>query len=268
MILDICGGDINEQVTDNGKVEKLKEIEISTNFVNQLLGTTLDEKIINDILSKIGCLVKKNDSSFFVTVPSWRQDISLKEDLVEEVARLYGYNRIKNDPLKLTNNKLEVTNNNQKLKKKLKENLVSRNITEIINWSFSNEKWELFLNNKHPIQIENPISSDLSVLRSNLVAGLFDVIKKNYNRGNKNLSIFELGPVFSEEDEEIKQFDQIVVMRSGNMVEKNWIEKNRKFDVFDVKSDLIATLQILGLNLKGVFFCNEKKNYYHPGKSC
>ena len=107
-----------------------------------------------------------------VTPPSWRQDISIKEDLVEEVARLYGYDSIENEPMNIKKRQTNVANINQKSKKKIKEVFVSRNINEVINWSFVNKQWENIFGNEDPIEIENPISSEQSVLRSNLVGGL------------------------------------------------------------------------------------------------
>ena len=106
--------------------------------------------------------------------PSWRQDISLKEDLIEEVARLYGYDLIQNEPMILSPAP-DVTDIFQKAK--IKESLVSRDIAEVINWSFVNTEWEKIFNNHDPIEIENPISSELSVLRSNLIGGLLSVLK-------------------------------------------------------------------------------------------
>ena len=152
-----------------------------------------------------------------VTPPSWRQDISIKEDLVEEVARLYGYDSIENEPMNIKKRETNVTNINQKSKKKIKEILVSRNINEIINWSFVNKEWESIFGNKDPIEIENPISSEQSVLRSTLVGGSLSVVKKNNNKGKQTVSIFEFGPIFSH-DKKIYQSDHIVVMRSGMML--------------------------------------------------
>jgi phenylalanyl-tRNA synthetase beta chain len=202
-----------------------------------------------------------------VTPPSWRQDISIKEDLVEEVARLCGYDSIENEPMNIKKRQTNVANINQKSKKKIKEVLVSRNINEVINWSFVNNEWENIFSNKDPIEIENPISSEQSVLRSNLVGGLLSIVKKNNNKGKQNISIFEFGPIFSH-DKKILQSDHIVVMRSGMMTEKSWIEKDRDFDVFDIKADLIEVFKVLGFKEKSIKFTNKENKYYHPGKSC
>ena len=101
MITKLCGGDFCEIIKDNSSIKKDKSIEISSNFINQILGTNLNDKLIQEKLAKIGCLIENKNSFFLVTPPSWRQDISIKEDLVEEVARLCGYDSIENEPMNI-----------------------------------------------------------------------------------------------------------------------------------------------------------------------
>ena len=267
MITELCGGELCEIKNDNSLITEERSIEISPDFINQILGTNLNNEVIKEKLIKIGCLIENKNSSFLVTPPSWRQDISIKEDLVEEVARLYGYDSIENEPMNTKKRLTNIANINQKSKKKIKEVLVSRNINEIINWSFVNKEWEIIFGNKDPIEIENPISSEQSVLRSNLVGGLLSVVKKNNNKGKQTVSIFELGPTFSHA-KKILQRDHIVVMRSGMMTEKSWVEKDREFDVFDIKEDLLEVLKVLDFKERSIKFTNEENEYYHPGKSC
>ena len=267
MITELCGGELCEIINDNTSIKQERSIQISSDFINQILGTKLNNEVIKEKLLKIGCLIENKNSIFLVTPPSWRQDISIKEDLVEEVARLYGYDSIENEPMNIKKRPTNIANINQKSKKKIKEVLVSRNINEIINWSFVNKEWEIIFGNKDPIEIENPISSEQSVLRSNLVGGLLSVVKKNNNKGKQTVSIFEFGPTFSH-DKKILQRDYIVVMRSGMMTEKSWVEKDREFDVFDIKEDLIEVLKVLDFKERSIKFTNEENKYYHPGKSC
>ena len=267
MITELCGGELCEIINDNTSIKQERSIQISSDFINQILGTKLNNEVIKEKLLKIGCLIENKNSIFLVTPPSWRQDISIKEDLVEEVARLYGYDSIENEPMNIKKRLTNIANINQKSKKKIKEVLVSRNINEIINWSFVNKEWEIIFGNKDPIEIENPISSEQSVLRSNLVGGLLSVVKKNNNKGKQTVSIFEFGPTFSH-DKKILQRDHIVVMRSGMMTEKSWAEKDREFDVFDIKEDLIEVFKVLDFNERSIKFTNEENKYYHPGKSC
>ena len=170
MIKKTCGGEIGTIVNETISTEKSPEINITLEFLNKLLGTNLKKEIFIQSLTKIGCKLKEKDGIFFVSPPSWRQDISLKEDLVEEVARLFGYDNIESTPLNFNKKNYEVTNIEQKSKKKIREILVSRGVTETINWSFVNQKWEDILKTSYKkVLLENPISTDLSVLRTNLV---------------------------------------------------------------------------------------------------
>ena len=205
MITELCGGELCEIINDNTSIKQERSIEISSDFINQILGTNLNNEVIKEKLLKIGCSIENKNSIFLVTPPSWRQDISIKEDLVEEVARLYGYDSIENEPMNIKKRLTNIANINQKSKKKIKEVLVSRNINEIINWSFVNKEWESIFGNKDPIEIENPISSEQSVLRSTLVGGLLSVVKKNNNKGKQNVSIFEFGPIFSHDKKIFKE---------------------------------------------------------------
>lgn len=267
MITKLCNGELCEIIKDNSSTNKERSIEVSSDFINQILGTNLNDEVVQEKLLKIGCLIEKKNSIFLVAPPSWRQDISIKEDLVEEVARLYGYDTIENEPMNIKKRRTNIVSVNQKSKKKIKEVLVSRNINEIINWSFVNKEWEGLFGNRDPIEIENPISSEQSVLRSNLVGGLLSIVKKNNNKGKQTISIFEFGPIFSH-DKKILQSDHIVVIRSGMMTEKSWVEKDREFDVFDIKADLIDVFKVLDFKGKSIKFINKENKYYHPGKSC
>ena len=101
MITELCGGELCEIINDNTSIKQERSIEISSDFINQILGTNLNNEVIKEKLLKIGCLIENKNSIFLVTPPSWRQDISIKEDLVEEVARLYGYDSIENEPMNI-----------------------------------------------------------------------------------------------------------------------------------------------------------------------
>ena len=214
MITELCGGGLCEIINDNTSIKQERSIQISSDFINQILGTKLNNEVIKEKLLKIGCLIENKNSIFLVTPPSWRQDISIKEDLVEEVARLYGYDSIENEPMNIKKRLTNIANINQKSKKKIKEVLVSRNINEIINWSFVNKEWEIIFGNKDPIEIENPISSQQSVLRSNLVGGLLSVVKKNNNKGKQTVSIFEFGPTFSHDKKILQRLTSFSLNRS------------------------------------------------------
>ncbi len=267
MILDSCGGDVGTIVSDSNKVSVVNTIKISSSFFEKILGIKIPDDFIEKKLKAIGCELTKKTDYIIVSPPSWRPDLMIKEDLVEEVARLYGYEKIPSCEMSINKITKSKTNEIQRVRKKIKTLLVSRNIAEIISWSFTNEDIENLLSSEEKtIKIQNPISSDLSCLRSNLIGNLLLVIKKNNKKNIKNISLFELGPIFNG----VKPGDQeeyITVIRSGNSFEKNWIEKDKLFDLFDIKADLDCILKILGFDINKFSLTKKSRPYYHPGKS-
>jgi phenylalanyl-tRNA synthetase beta chain len=268
MILENCGGRVGSIIKDFGKLVINKEIVIDTNFIRKILGTNVDESTILDKFSLIGCNIKKSKNQINVIPPSWRPDIKIKVDLVEEVARLVGYEKIPSKPFQLDREfEKNITPLSQKFKKKIRELLVSRNIMESISWSFANKKWEEHLGYEDSIiEIANPISSELSCLRSNLVGGLLNLINKNNNKGINNISVFEIGPVFYG-IRPGEQKDSLTVIRSGKAFDKNWTSKSRDYDIFDLKSDLFSVLKLLKLPTDNLKISEEESDYFHPGKN-
>ncbi len=268
MIIESCGGQVGSIVSDSRKIELYKKINVEKFFFEKVLGYSIHENQIEETLIKLGCKVEIIKDFIEVTPPSWRSDIKIKEDLVEEVGRLLGYEKIPKSKFELDNNVAqEVTSVPQKLKKKIRELLVSRNIMETITWSFSNKKWEENLNQKNNIiEIANPISSELSCMRSNLTGGLLNLIFKNNNKNIQNISVFEIGPIFKSIYPG-DQVERLTVVRSGNAIEKNWTSKNREFDIFDLKSDLFCVLKLLNIEAEQLNIKNEKAELYHPGKN-
>ena len=267
MILKNCGGEPGSIIKDSVKFIESKTIQIEKVFFKKVLGIEISNKFIQDKLNKIGCNFSGNEN-LVVTPPPWRSDIKIKEDLVEEIARLYGLEKIPSIPFDLQNNSnRKKTSDIQVLRNKIKKLLVSRNIFEIITWSFTNEKTQkLFGESENFLKITNPISSELSCMRSSLLPNIISATKKNINKNFKNFSFFELGPVFLGKEPE-EQFDYICVVKSGKINEKSWIDDERNVDFFDIKADLSSVLNCLGMDINNFDISRLSKSYYHPGKS-
>ncbi len=267
MILKNCGGEPGSVVKDSQKNAENKTIKIKKSFFEKVLGIEISHQFIQDKLNKIGCNLSGNEN-LIVNPPSWRSDIKIKEDLVEEIARLYGLEKIPSIPFDLQNKTNDKrTSDIQILRNKIKKLLVSRNIFEIITWSFTDENIQkLFGETQNFLKITNPISSELSCMRSNLLPNLISAIKKNINKNFSNFSFFELGPIFLGKEPE-EQFDNICVVRSGKVSEKSWIDNERNFDFFDIKADLSSVLNCLNMNINNFDVIRSSKPYYHPGKS-
>ena len=155
----------------------------------------------------------------------------------------------------------------QKLFHFSQRSVASKGFTEAITWSFTDSKVDsLFSELKKEIKLSNPISSDLDVLRSSLYSNLMIGAKKNINRNFEDLMLYEIGPVFTGK-EPGKQSTMIGAVKMGKYSRKNWIEKERNFDVFDIKNDALRTLNEIGIVSSKISVSNKTKKWYHPGRS-
>ena len=266
LILKICGGEASKfQIT--GKTnQKNKIINFQVEKFEKLIGISITANEIDKILSSLGFKCKKSQKAIKVEVPSWRPDVSLDEDLIEELIRIKGFNNIKLiEPSK--NRYQDTLNFKQKLFHLSQRSLASKGYMEIVTWSFTDSKIDKqFSKGEKEIPIFNPISSDLDVLRRSIFSNLAIYLKKNQDRGYEDLSLFEIGPTFFGKN---PGEQQIVVggLKSGKINRKSWLDKERDVDVFDIKGDTIKTLLELGIEEKNLFVSDNTKHSYHPGRS-
>ena len=266
LILKICGGEASKfQIT--GKTnQKNKIINFQVEKFEKLIGISITANEIDKILSSLGFRCKKSQKFIKIQVPSWRPDVSLDEDLIEELIRIKGFNNIKLiEPSK--NRTLDTLNFKQKLFHLSQRSLASKGYMEIVTWSFTDSKIDKqFAKGEKEISIFNPISSDLDVLRRSIFSNLAVYLKKNQDRGYEDLSLFEIGPTFFGKN---PGEQQIVIggLKSGKINRKSWLDKERNVDVFDIKSDAIKTLVELGIEEKNLFVSDNTKHSYHPGRS-
>lgn len=264
MIIDLCGGEASEIIKEGDFKQDSKIIQFDRNMVENLLGCHIDDKLIDDILSKLGFKIQGNS----LTVPSWRHDVNCPQDIVEEIARIYGYDNIPNIAMPKTN-----INNNvllsvlQKNIAKTRRALVQSGMDEIVSWSFMSLKKSLdfgVINDE--LVILNPISSELDIMRSNILPNLLDIVQKNYAKGVASCSIFEIGPVFLNPKIDGQKLN-ISGVRFGTNVQKNIFATSRQFDVFDVKADALYALEMMGASVDNLQIAYNIPSYYHPGKS-
>ena len=266
LIKEICGGEISKIDIQNINKLKRNNIKFEIKLFEKISGFKISNEKILKILTSLGFEVKIDKNFLKLLVPSWRPDIDQPIDVVEELMRIYGYDKIKQiDP---TKTRLKPTlNKSQKQFHFLQRAIASKGYQEAITWSFTDSDInDLFKSNIKNIEIINPISSDLNVLRNSIFSNLVMHIKKNLDRGIKDLSIFEIGPVFYGSN----PGDQETViggLRSGKVSRSSWLEKERNIDIFDIKKDIIQTLDEAGYNKSKIFLDDQTPDYYHPGKS-
>jgi len=266
LIREICGGEISK--IDIQKIEnfKNKTIKFDPQLFEKVSGFKISSKEMIKILHNLGFKSKKEKKYFKLTIPSWRPDISQEIDIVEELVRISGYDNIKTiDPIK---ERIKSTlTKSQKLFHFLQRSIASKGYLETITWSFTDSNYNNhFKNTNKEIKIVNPISSELGVLRNSIFSNLIMYVSKNLDRGFKDLSIFEIGPVFTGPNPG-EQNTVVCGLSAGKKSRLSWIEKERNVDVFDVKKDVVQTLVEAGYNSDKFFVDSETPNYYHPGKS-
>ncbi len=266
LIKEICGGEISKVDIQKIEIYKNKEIKFEPSLFEKISGFKISTKETLKILDDLGFKSKKEKKYLKLTVPSWRPDITQEVDIVEELVRISGYDRIKIiDPTK-ERTKSTLTQS-QKLFHFLQRAIASKGYLEAITWSFTDSNYnDYFKGTNKEIKIVNPISSELGVLRNSIFSNLIMYINKNLDRGFKDLSIFEIGPIFTGYN---PGQQKIVVcgLSAGKKFRSSWIDKERNVDLFDVKRDVVQSLVDAGYNSNKFFIDSETPNYYHPGKS-
>jgi phenylalanyl-tRNA synthetase beta chain len=270
LIKEICGGEISKIDIQTIETIKAKTIKFDTNLFEKITGFKISIKEMLKILEDLGFKIKKEKKHLKLTIPTWRPDISQEIDIVEELVRITGYDKIKTiDPIK-ERNKSTLTQS-QKLFHFLQRAIASKGYLEAITWSFTDSNYNNhFKDQNKEIKIVNPISSELGVLRNSIFSNLIMYMNKNLDRGFKDLSIFEIGggggPIFTGSNPG-EQNTVVCGLSAGKRSRLSWIEKERNVDVFDVKRDVVQTLIEAGYNSDKFFIDDETPNYYHPGKS-
>ena len=262
LIQDICGGKISK-INISGDIKtKNKKIKFDINNFEKLIGFSVTARDCQKILERLGFKIKAKKNILDIEIPSWRPDICQEVDIIEEILRIKGLDKIQSISPKL--NKIKsVLNYHQKLFHLVQRSFASRGFFETISWSFTNSKFNQYYSDQ-TIKITNPISSDLDALRSSNFVNLILQAKSNLDRSNFNLQMFEVGPVFKEG---LKQETIASGILVGKKISATWTDNDKEFDVIDAKENLYFILSDLGLSLDNLVIEKSEKSYYHPGQS-
>jgi phenylalanyl-tRNA synthetase beta chain len=247
LILDICGGDAGpvEEAVAPEALPSRSPVLLRTARARRVLGITLDDAAIQSLLERVHLKVERDGEDFRVTPPSWRFDIEIEVDLVEELARLYGYDNI---PAVAPQGSLMMTPSSEHRRPvwDVRHLLAGRGYQEVVNFAFVEEAWERdFCANEDPIRLANPIASQLSVMRSSLIAGLVGNLATNRKRQIDRVRVFEVARVFQRkaDGEPVAGFHQsmrVAGLAAGTALPEQWGERGRAVDFFDVKADVEA----------------------------
>tara|TARA_Y100000992_G_scaffold74530_1_gene47056 strand:+ start:330 stop:2738 length:2409 start_codon:yes stop_codon:yes gene_type:complete len=266
LIKEICGGEISKIDIQKIQSYKNKSIKFNPNLLEKISGFKISIKEMFKILDDLGFKIKKEKKYLNLTIPSWRPDVSEEIDIIEELTRISGYDKVKIiEPVKERTK--STLNQSQRLFHFLQRAIASKGYLEAITWSFTDSSYnDYFRGTNKEIKIINPISSELGVLRNSIFSNLIFYMNKNLDRGFKDLSIFEIGPIFMGSNPG-EQKTVICGLKAGKKSRQSWIDKERNVDVFDVKRDVVQTLVEAGYKSHEFFIDSKTPNYYHPGKS-
>ena len=244
LVIEICGGEASEitKSVDESALPKLEPITITQAKIQKILGFELDSNWIEEKFINLDFEISdKTSNSWTIIPPSFRFDIRIPADLIEELARLYGYDKLPVQKLSLDAN-INVIKEAQVDKYDIMQALVSRGYQEVITYSFISEKYQDLIDPAaQKITLTNPISADMSTMRSSLWAGLLQTVESNQRRGHTDARFFEIGLCFGgvKADEQSNKLAGIV---SGNRFDAQWSSELQPLDFFDAKADLESLL--------------------------
>ena len=266
MILDMCGGEPSKFSIVGKLKDERKIITLEAEKFSKVIGFSITNAEIKKILTSLGCTLRISGKKMKILPPTWRPDLKEDIDLIEEIARIKGYDKVPLINPEKENIK-DTLNYKQKLFHFTQRSVASKGFIETVTWSFTESKTDaLFSELKNEIKLSNPISTDLDVLRSSLYSNLIIGAKKNIHRNFEDLMLFEIGPVFKG-NKPGEQLTMIGAIKTGKYSRKNWIEKERRFDIFDIKNDALRTLSEIGIESSKISISSKTKKWYHPGRS-
>lgn len=270
LIAELAGGEFGPIIVAE-KTEllpKREAIELEQAQVDQLLGYTVESDFITDALTRLGCEVTvKAEGQWSVVPPSHRYDMAIYQDLIEEVARIHGYDNIQIS-LPVIDVKLAKYEDQFELTQ-LRQTAVTLGYQEAISFSFADLKLEKQLNpDVNPLALANPISSDLAVMRSTLLSSLIPCVQYNVNRQQNRVRFFELGLRFDYQDaasiHDLKQIPTFALIATGSRTPETWHGKAQPMDFFDFKGDIEEILAAARLDVE---YVRSERSWLHPGQS-
>ena len=272
MVIDLCGGTPSE-ITVAGKAEAPERIiDFPTSELKRLAGLDLSLIEMRRVLQKLGFFVAGQDNRVKVAAPSWRPDIEGKADIVEEIVRIVGVDRIPSTPFDRGDApRKPVLTTAQVRTRKARRALATRGLTEAVTWSFiSRPHAELFGGGKAELALANPIAAELSDMRPSLIPGLVAAAQKNADRGFPDAALFEVGQVFRGDKPEDQLVAATGVRRALAKSEgsgRHWSSQAADVDAFDAKADALAVLAAAGAPAQAMQVVPGGPAWFHPGRS-
>ena len=272
MVMELCGGTPSEVVTVGKAEAPEKIIDFPTTELKRLAGLDLNLVEMRRVLTKLGFFVAGQDQRVKVAAPSWRPDIEGKADIVEEIVRIVGVDRIPSTPFDRGDApRKPVLTTAQVRTRKAKRALAGRGLTEAVTWSFiSKPQAELFGGGAKDLALANPIAAELSDMRPSLIPGLVAAVQKNADRGFPDAALFEVGQIFKGDKPEDQFMAATGIRRALAKADgsgRHWSSKTATVDAFDAKADALAVLAAAGAPASAMQVVPGGPAWFHPGRS-
>jgi phenylalanyl-tRNA synthetase beta chain len=264
LIVKYCGGECSDTIDIIAELPNRNSIPLRVQRVSDILGVSVATSEIQNILERLYFDVKKEGVNFLVTPPSYRFDIAIEEDLIEEVIRLYGYDNIPSIPPVMHSSMLR-SPQLERTTYAIKSAFANYGYNEAITYSFIDKEVEATLHeNSNSIELQNPIASQMNVMRSKLWGSHLEVLNYNINRGQSQLRLFEIAPVYQKNKSSFTETIMVSGLVYGEHTQEQWSEKSRQINFYDIKGD------IQGISINNIEF-NAPKNAIpkalHPGQA-
>jgi phenylalanyl-tRNA synthetase beta chain len=276
MVLDLCGGTPSEVTLAGNPFTEDRAIDFPVNEPKRLAGLDVSLTEMKRVLGHLGFFVAGQGEQVKVAVPSWRPDVEGKADIVEEVMRIVGVDRVPSTPFERGEApRKPVLTTIQVRTRRAKRSLAARGLTEAVTWSFiAKQQAELFGGGKPELALANPIAADLSDMRPSLIPGLVAAAQKNADRGFPDVALFEVGQIFRGDQPEDQVTAASGIRRSlakASGIGRHWQNGGQKndgqVDAFDAKADALAVLSAAGASMQAVQVVAGGPAWLHPGRS-
>lgn len=266
LVLEICGGLAGEIVThsEENRQPVAESIRLRRARILRLLGIEVPDDDVESMLERLGVSLERSDEGWVATVPSYRYDLRIEADLIEEIARVYGYHNLPRTFPDLSP-EFSAVNDLPSSISSIKNTLVTRGYQEVVTYSFiDDELHKQLFSEEEFLPLANPISSDLSAMRTSLLPGLITTLQKNLNRQHNDVKIFESGLSFVIDGGELIQERKLAGLISGRASAENWSDTEREVDFFDLKGDLEILFEKAHIN--SAVFIADTHSALHPGQ--
>jgi phenylalanyl-tRNA synthetase beta chain len=266
LIQELCGGEASAAIIAGSLPEGPRPFTFRLEQLKRLAGIALETGAVEDHLHALGFhTARQGGETLRVTPPTWRHDITMEADVVEELCRLHGYDRIPPMPVR----RIEAVGHptltpEQRFRSTARRSLANRGLAEAVTWSFVEPALAERFGGAAPA-LRNPINAELSMLRPSLLPNLLSAAVRNQNRGVRDVALFELGPRFfgpQPGEQEVTAGG----IRVGRTHERHWAEPARPVDVFDVRADAVAALTACRIKPDALRVVAEGPGHYHPGR--